>query len=152
MLGQTLLSPSGGGWRLVLANATTGRGREGENDDKEEKEWKYQGGQLGGWIVVSKAKVIPSRNKCRIKLTAGQRLHPYYNNTNTLAQDKHGGNKMTNKNSYTSQETSRTTNNLHMRPSSLAPLHSDLGSVFGKLGLLENAASLCGWQHITNAG
>jgi hypothetical protein len=42
--------------------------------------------------------------------------------------------------------------NLHMRRSSLAPLHSDLGSVFGKLGLLENTASLCGWQHITNAG
>jgi hypothetical protein len=42
--------------------------------------------------------------------------------------------------------------NLHMKPSSLAPLHSDLRSVFGKLGLLENAASLCGWQHTTNAG
>ena len=44
--------------------------------------------------------------------------------------------------------------NLHiyMRPSSLAPLHSDHGSVFGKLGLLESAASLCVWQHITNAG
>jgi hypothetical protein len=51
-----------------------------------------------------------------------------------------------------SQQQANILQNLHMRPSSLVPLHSDLGSIFGKLGLLENAASLCGWQHITNAG